>query len=267
MKRLLPALTVVPVLPVLLAVFLLPLALTGQSREIIQLQADIVSLDQRVAEIQRSLDERNSTVQDLVEQLFDRVVGLGSSVERIVTAMDQVQTGNDRISGELRVMIDSLSNDFDVMDRTLGDIRADVSSLSQQMTSLSATTQDLGSPDNLLREASVDMLTGNYELARLGYQDFLHAFPDSPLADDAQLGLGDSYYSEGLWEQTILEYDLLLQRYPDSDRLEDALLKKGLALAEFGQDELAIEIFGEIVTSYPETSHAIRAQEEIDLRN
>ena len=55
----------------------------AQRKEIIQLQADIIRLTQQVTEIQRSLDNRNTVVQNLVEQLYDRVVSLVETVGRI----------------------------------------------------------------------------------------------------------------------------------------------------------------------------------------
>ena len=258
MKRLLPA---------LMAVFMISPALFGQRREIIELQADIISLDQRVAEIQRSLDERNTIVQDLVEQLVDRVATLSSTVDRIATTVEQVQVGNDRLSGELRITIGGLADDLDLMSRTLRDVRVEMSAVSQQMTSLSATTQELGSPDNLLREAQFDLLVGNFPLAIDGFLDFLSAFPNSPQADAAQLGLGDVYFRQELWEQAVLEYDFVVQKYPGSDKIPDALLKKGLSLANSGQARAAVETLEAIVTMFPETSQALRAQEEIDARN
>ena len=252
-------------LPALVAVFLIPSALLGQERELMLLQGDIIRLENTVAEIQRSLDERNSIVQDLIEQMFDRVGTLGSAVDRIAVTLDQVLVGNDRLSGELRITMGGLADDLDLMGRALGDVRAEMSVVSQQMTSLSAATEVLGSPDSLMREAGVDLFTANYELAREEFLDFLLTFPDSPRADAAQMGLGDARYGQELWDLAVIEYDLLMQKYPESDKIPDALLKKGLSLANSGQDQRAVETFEDIVTMFPETPQALRAQEQIEL--
>jgi tol-pal system protein YbgF len=245
-------------------VFLLPSVSFAQRQEIIQLQTDVVNLEQRVIEIQRSLDERNRAIQNLVEQLSDTVGGLSGVMERISATLDEVQTGNDRLSGELRVSMSNMSDDVERMDRVLSDLRAAVSTVSQQMTSLSATTQELGSPETVLRTAQFDLITGNYDLAREGFRDFLATFPASPRAAEAQLAMGDSYFSQGSFEQAIIEYDLLLQKYSNSDKTADALYKKGLALSESGQTSQAQQVFAEVLRDFPDSAQAVRAQQELD---
>src|SRR5690606_11948106 len=121
----------------------------GQSRELIQLQADVITLTQRVAEMQRSLDERNAVVQRLVEQMLDRIVELGAAVDRIDMAVDAVQSSNDRVGGEMRLLMSGLRQDVDVISRSVGDLRAEVGTISQQITALNTSSGALGSPASL----------------------------------------------------------------------------------------------------------------------
>jgi TolA-binding protein len=255
MKRLLPA---------VVGVFLVAPTLFAQRQEIVQLSADIINLEQQVREIQRTLNGRNSALQSLIEQTFDRVVLLTDTLDRVVSTVGEIRASNDRLSGELRAEISNLATDVELMDRTLTDVRAEVSAISRQMTSLSATTQELGSPDTLLREAQLDLTIGNYELARAGFQDYLFEYGNSPQASIAQMGLGDSWFDDGDYEQSIVEYDILIERYPTSDRIADALHKKGLALLYSGMEADARDVFNELVTTFPESPQGLRAQEQLN---
>ena len=91
----------------------------GQRQEIIQLQADIIRLTLQVGEIQNSLNERNTVVQDLVEQLFDRVVALSETSGRIADALEDVRNSNQQLGGEMRVLMSNLGDDVEIMDRNV----------------------------------------------------------------------------------------------------------------------------------------------------
>jgi len=259
--------TLVGLLLVLVTAVLSASPAWGQRREIVQLQADIIRLSQQVGEIQSSLDDRNSVVQNLVEQLYDQVVSLSETVGRINNTLNDVQTSNDRLGGEVRLLVSNLRDDVEMMGRGLGDLRTDVNSVAQQLTTFQTTTEELDSPQSLMRMAVTDFLSGNYELAIEGFREYLDNFPASPRAAESQLYLGDSYFNDGEYEQAIIEYDLLLQKYPDSDRKVTALYKKGLALAEMNQIQDALTYLRRVVSEHPDSTEATSAQQKIDDRS
>ena len=236
----------------------------AQRKEIIQLQADIIRLTQQVTEIQRSLDDRNTVVQNLVEQLYDQVVSLVATVDRITGTLNDVQVSNDRLSGEMRVLMSNLRDDVEIMDRSLGDLRGEVNGMAQQLTTMQTTTEQLESPEGLMRLAVTDFLAGNYELATEGFREYLDSFPASTRAAEAQLYMGDTHFNQREYDQAIIEYDLLLQKYPNSDKKVTALYKKGLALAELDETEDALTYLRRVVSDFPDSTEATSAQEKID---
>ncbi len=251
-------------IPAAAALFLAPPALLLQRQEILELSADIINLEQQVREVQRTLDERNSELQSLVEQTFDRVTGVTDALDGMVATVDEIRASNDRLSGELRIEIGNIAANVERVDRTLVGMQADVAAVSQQMIAFSATTEDLAAPENLLREAQVDLFTGNFELARDGFQEYLFLYPDSPDAPLAQMRIGDAYYDEGDYERAILEYDFVLQKYPGSDRIPDALLKKGLALLASDMEPEARDVLEQLAATFPDSTQGTRAREELD---
>lgn len=251
-------------IPAAAAVVLAPPALFLQRQEILELSADIINLEQQVREVQRTLDERNTQLQSLLEETFDRVTGVTGALDGMVATVDEIRASNDRLSGELRIEMGNLAANVERLDRSLGDMQADVAAVSQQMIAFSATTEDLASPANLLREAELDLLTGNFELAREGFQDYLFSYPDSPDAPHAQMRLGDTYRDQGDYERAILEYDFVLQKYPASDRIPDALLKKGLALLASDMEADARDVLEDLAARFPDSTQGTRAREELD---
>lgn len=247
-----------------------PSPVPAQSRELTLLSADVVNLENRVIEIQRTLDARDERVLGLVEQLADSMAMLSSQVERLSTSVDQVRMDTSGLGSTLSVSIRNLSSDFDLMEQNLSEVRADMASMTQQLTMLSATTSEIGDPDGLLRTARLDISQGNFQLARDGFDDFLRSFPTSPRAAEAQLGLGDAYYEEGviygdstLLDLAIVQYDIVLQRYPNSATTVDALHKKGLAQIGLGDEAAARDTLGQLIEDHPESIQALRAQEEL----
>jgi tol-pal system protein YbgF len=115
-----------------------------------------------------------------------------------------------------------------------------------------------------MRLAVTDFLSGNYELAREGFREYLDSYPTSSRAAEAQLYMGDLHFNQREYDQAIIEYDLLLQKYPNSVKKVTALYKKGLALAELDETEDALTYLRQVVSDFPDSTEAASAQQKID---
>ena len=127
---------------------------------------------------------------------------------------------------------------------------------------MKTTASPLPGPNDLWKEAVVDSLTGQYELANSAFQEFLQKSPNDPRAPEAHLRMGDNFVSMKKYDQAEQEFDFVLQKYPDSDTSRAALLKKGLAQAETNQPQ-AKETLTEVVKKYPNTAEAQSAQSKL----
>lgn len=236
---------------------------SGQSRELLQLQADVVKLSSQVTEMQKSLDERNAAFLQLIEQVVDQVAGLSDALERVTGTSDDVRTSNETLSGEMRVMMTSLRSDLELMDRNIRELGVRLDAISNQLTGINTTTTSLVSPSDKFAQAEGDLYQGNWELARRNFREFIAEDPLNPRADDAQLYIGDSYYSAGDFEQAGIEYGKLLQTYANSDKRAVALYKQGLADKNQGLMQSALTHFQQVVAEYPQSPEASLAQDEI----
>jgi len=72
--------------------------------------------------------------------------------------------------------------------------------------------------------------------------------------------LGECYYSQKKFEQSIAEFDAVLNKYPSSRKVSSALLKKGFAYLELGNAAKGKSALKEVLEKYPRTQEASLAE-------
>jgi len=234
-----------------------------QKKEILQLTADMIMLQQQMKQLQTSVDQNNAVLKGIVEKMADQVNGLAGGMDRVGKAVDTVKTQDDKSTSEVRLILTNLNTDIKELQETLSSVRTQLNSVSQQVTTMKTTSEPLASPEDLMRTAAADALAGNYDLAASGYMEFIQKYPDHARAAEAHLGLGDTFMNQKKFDQAVPEYDFYLQKYPESDKTGTALYKKGLALVEQNQPQQAITIFNDVQKRFPNTTEALSAQAEI----
>src|SRR5690606_16649112 len=95
------------------------------------------------------------------------------------------------------------------------------------------------SPEKLFGTARADYASGQFSLSISGFERFLAAFPDSQLADDAQLFIGDAEYQLGRYDEAIAAYNRVIQSYPGGDQVAWAYYKRALVERRQERPDLA----------------------------
>jgi tol-pal system protein YbgF len=133
------------------------------------------------------------------------------------------------------------------------------------------------SAEESYQSAYLDFSRGRYELAMSGFRDFLRRYPDSPLADSAQYGIGESYYSVAAaatsqgqadkatraLEQAVQEFRKVIVIYPRGSKVPSALYKEALSLTELKQTALARARLQYLVEHFPQSEEAPLAKERL----
>ena len=109
-------------------------------------------------------------------------------------------------------------------------------------------------------EAYSMVLNGQYDQAAGRFQQFLAAYPDDPLAANAQYWLGESYFGKGRYREAADAFLKTYTDYPANDKAPDSLLKLGLSLSGLGQKDAACATYSELLTKYPGASGAVLNQ-------
>jgi tol-pal system protein YbgF len=237
-----------------------------QKKEILQLQADMISLTKTINQLQMTVDQNNAVMKGLVEKMSDTVNSLTGSVQKINQAVDSIRSQNDRETGDLRTIVttlNSLNTNMTELQEGLSSVRSQINSVSREVSTIKTTTEPLEGPNDVWRAAQLDATVGNYDLAITGYKEFIAKFGNDRRAADAQLAIADILSNQKKYDQAITDYDLFLQKYPGHDKTGAALYKKGLALAELNQTPQAIQTLNQVVKDFPNTTEAEGAKSKL----
>ena len=116
------------------------------------------------------------------------------------------------------------------------------------------------SADTLYHNALRDYTTGNYDLSRQEFSDYIGHFPTSDLASNSQFYLGEIFYAQHDYRNAIKAYDLVLTKYPQSIKQAAALLKKAEAENSLKERTSAIRDLREVAHRFPGSDESRRAR-------
>jgi tol-pal system protein YbgF len=112
------------------------------------------------------------------------------------------------------------------------------------------------SPGELYDTAYSDYTKGRYPLAIQGFQEYLVAYPNTDLSDNAQYWIGECYYAQKKWPDAIAAFDKLNRQWPKSDKAAAAFLKKAYALTEVGSKAEAVVQLQYVIHEYSASEEA-----------
>src|SRR5438094_7505019 len=164
-----------------------------QNKDILRLQADLITLQQQVKQLQSSIDENNKVMKTLVEKIADQVNTLTGGLQKVNQAVDQalgqaignLKTQNDATAKELRTILNNLNTSVGELQEGLSSVRSQINSLSQQVTTIKTTSEVLPGPIDLFKSDMHTMFSGLYDLAIGDFQEFLSKYPNDPPAPKA----------------------------------------------------------------------------------
>ena len=214
---------------------LLPVASTPSfavSKEIIQLQTQVQQLQDQMALMQQSFDERMGVMRHLVEQQTDTINQVNAGIQNLqkTLAQQQVDTGqgDDQISGQVQMLSDSL----DEVSAKLAKFSAQLSQLAnegQNIAQPAVTSQlQVPPPDVLYNNALDDYYAGRLDLASQEFSNYVKYYPIAERAGNAQFYLAEIEYTQGNFAAAVKDYETVLEQYPGGSKMESAQLKKGL---------------------------------------
>ena len=101
---------------------------------------------------------------------------------------------------------------------------------------------------------------GNTKEARGIFAAYLKAFPEGPLANNAQFWIGESFYDEGDYERSIIEYDDVIRKYPGGGKVPAALLKQSMAFEKIKDKKTAQALYKKLIKEFPDSDEAKAAK-------
>ena len=234
----------------------------------------------------RMLQEQAQILQNLIGSVTD-------ALKTVNTRLDQQAEVNRKAFADQKLVVENLTNDVRVIREKLDDNNVRIGSLTQELDSLRQAMQQLGtrpsgtndldpsapdataaagaapssvgaSPQKIFDAARGDYFAGQYDLAIIGFADYIKSFPKSDMADDAQVNICSAYVADGKNDKAVEACDLAIRNYPTGDKIPEAYYRKGLALSNLKDTAGARAAWEEIVRKYPETQEAGLARQGLE---
>jgi TolA-binding protein len=229
-------------------------------------------------------------------QLLQNLIGsVTEALKAVNTRLDQQAETNRKAFADQKLVVENLTNDVRVIREKLDDNNVRIGSLTQELDSLrqsmqqlatrpAATTdnQDPSAPDatqatsgppvsqvgvsplKIFEAARGDYFAGQYDLAILGFADYVKSFPKSDMADDAQVNICSAYVADGKPDKAVEACDLAIRNYPTGDKIPEAYYRKGLALSTLKDVAGARAAWEEILKRFPDSQEASLARQGLE---
>lgn len=267
--------------PVLVALALAAPASAGTKEQLIQLQTTVQMLQDNMARMQQSFDERMGVMKDLITQQTDNINRMSSTVDNLQKSLQQQSTDSatkvDQVSGQVQALhdaVDELKARLAKVSKQLDDIQAQQQNVPSQPGVTPGTTGGPQGntqntppalpPDTLYNTALADFTAGKNDLAASEFTQFLQVYGNNDLAGNAQFYLGEIDYRKSNFQAAIQDYNKVLDQYPGGNKGAAAQLKKGFALLELGQKDAGVQELRSLISRYPKSPEAIQARDRLN---
>jgi TolA-binding protein len=264
-----------------LAAFAAPAA--AQNRAELQAAAELRIVQQQQAELALAVSQLSQALADAMKAMNAR---LDRTDENVKTTSANQLTGIRQMADDLRVVREGTQ----ATGTQLGRLREEIEALRTSLPSLLTRLQpppapvdpldpnapppqqpplppDAGvsppvstvgiSPERLFNTARADYGAGQFSLAISGYEQFIRTFPDSDLADDAQLGIGDAENALMRFEEAIAAYNRVIQNYPTGDQIPWAYYKRALVERRLQRPDMARASLEMAIKTAPNEGHPV----------
>lgn len=229
-------------------------------KQLFQVQQQTAGSQQKLATIENKLESGGPSSADQA----DLMLSMHSLLDQVQILSERIQEMESRLAGlqgEIRSRSSqSVSSSPAVSSPTAPTpavpMTGGAAGRREAQASSTVPVSPPGPGAETFNDAYADYSKGNYELAMMGFADFLQTHPDHVLAPDAQYWIGESLYSQGKFKDAAEAFDRTVGQYPGCNKVPVAMLKKGFAQMELGQTSRAVTTLQALIEDHPRTDEA-----------
>ena len=188
--------------------FILTMSLqAGTKEELVRLQNDVNDLRSQLLEFEKILNENNSGLKSLIEQLNDQVASSNMLLDKIAAAVQQQASQETADASTIVPELQTLSVKIDEMITSLTALASQVSELKVQSKSTQQfIPSNVSASDATFNQALNDLIGGESDLAIQGFQAYLNYFPAGDKAAAARYYIGEAHYNMNRYPEAIEAY-------------------------------------------------------------
>jgi tol-pal system protein YbgF len=196
---------------------------------------------------------------DRIEQQNVALIDMQRQVESLQADVRRLRGELEEAQHEARTAKDQQRDLYADSDRRLAALEARLAA-----PAAAGGAAPVAGGDREAYQAALERLKGkDYAGAEKALSDFVTAYPQSALLDNAKYWLGETYYVEKRYGDAIAAFGHVIRDYPDSRKVPDALLKVGYSQYELKRYREAREALAQVVRKYPDSPVAAEAKERL----
>jgi tol-pal system protein YbgF len=247
------------------------------NKDMVALQTQVQALQDQMARLQQSNDERFGAMRSLLEQNTD-------TLNRLANSLDAVSHSLQTTTTDQGGKIDQVSSQVQSLHDSVDELKARLAKVSKQLDDMAAAQQNLQAapqpgqpgattpqqpqaaappPDVLYNNAISDYNGAKYNLAAQEFADYLKYYGNTDLAGNAQYYIADIEYKQGNYQQAVQDYDKVIEQYPSGNKAAAAQLKKGYAYINLDQRDAGIRELRALIARYPRSLEAQQAKDRL----
>jgi len=209
----------------------------------------IDELERRLESIERIVDNQS------LAQLTQQVSALERRADQLQGRSEELQYDSEDTAERQRLLYADLDARIQELEKNL-QARSGANVLEGGTLSPGQLPVPGGSDRDNYQAAFELLKEERYDMAASFFKEFLVAFPDSELVDNAQYWLAESFYASDDFEQALADFQVVIDKYPRSSKVPDALLKMGLSNYSLQRWEAARSTLTRVQQEYAETTAA-----------
>ncbi|CAH9019762.1 tol-pal system protein YbgF [Candidatus Nitrosacidococcus sp. I8] len=207
----------------------------------------------------------NANLAQRVQHLENIIQGQGLS--KLLTQLNQLESEVRQLQGEnenLQYEIENLKNkqrelyvDLDRRIESLNTLEGNQSldeSTEENNFKNSNFTSDSDLSDQAYQHALGVLQEGHYTEAITAFTKFSKQYPESNKSADAQYWLGEAYYMNQNFQESISTFQTFINDNLESLKVPNAILKQGISYYELSQKNQAKDKFEKIISEYPNST-------------
>ncbi|RJP75632.1 MAG: tol-pal system protein YbgF [Candidatus Zixiibacteriota bacterium] len=234
-------------------------------------RGEILGFKRDMTYVRASVDTLNLHLQNLRLQADALQIRQDRLVEEMVTKSNQRQ---DR--AYLSSRLDDLEAQAMMLSAQVNDLSQRLTGVAQRFDEMKYRTREPSAvdttaaaepvppePREVYDQAYLDLSRGNYDLARMGFEEYLSRYSDTELADNALYWLGEVEYVQHNYDAALQKFREVETRFPNGNKVAAALFKIGLIQIQMNQEAEARDTFTRLAQRYPGTPEAAQAQQKL----
>jgi tol-pal system protein YbgF len=168
-----------------------------------------------------------------------------------------------KLRGQIEVLANELANAQKRQKDFYVDLDTRLRKLEPHEVTIDGKASQVDPNEQKTYEAAMQLFkSGDYKTAGAALSEFVHRYPESGYAANAQYWLGNAYYAQRDCKNAIAAQQVVLKSYPDSPKAADAMLNIASCQTEL-KDKAAKKTLQELIKQYPDSSAAATARERL----